>query len=138
MAHHASEPHASAAASSAIRDAIIGFADGLTVPFALTAGLSALGSSKLVLIGGLAELCSGALSMGLGAYLAASTERARYASEERKERHEVATKADAEREECVEILERYGIGREAADAVVRDLCRDEEAWVRVCWSIDDG
>lgn len=58
-----------------VRDVIIGFSDGLTVPFALTAGLSSLGDTKIVIIGGLAELCSGMISMGLGAYLAADTER---------------------------------------------------------------
>ena len=56
-----------------LRNFTIGFADGLTVPFALTAGLSSLGSSKLVIVGGLAELFSGSISMGLGAYLAATT-----------------------------------------------------------------
>jgi hypothetical protein len=58
-----------------MRDVIIGFSDGLTVPFALTAGLSSLGNTKIVIMGGLAELCSGMISMGLGAYLAADTER---------------------------------------------------------------
>lgn len=60
---------------SIMRDVIIGFSDGLTVPFALTAGLSSLGNTKIVIMGGLAELCSGMISMGLGAYLAADTER---------------------------------------------------------------
>jgi hypothetical protein len=60
---------------SILRDVIIGFSDGLTVPFALTAGLSSLGSTKIVIMGGLAELFSGMISMGLGAYLAADTER---------------------------------------------------------------
>lgn len=58
-----------------MRDIIIGFSDGLTVPFALTAGLSSLGNTKLVIMGGLAELFSGMISMGLGAFLAADTER---------------------------------------------------------------
>ena len=58
-----------------VRDIVIGFSDGLTVPFALTAGLSSLGNTKIVIMGGLAELCSGMISMGLGAYLAADTER---------------------------------------------------------------
>ena len=57
-----------------IQDAILGLSDGMTVPFALTAGLSSLGTTRLVIIGGVAELCAGAISMGLGAYLAARTE----------------------------------------------------------------
>ena len=60
--------------SELIRDAIIGLSDGLTVPFALTAGLSSLGSPRIVVLGGLAELFSGSISMGLGAYLASITE----------------------------------------------------------------
>jgi len=104
-----------------IHDAIIGFADGLTVPFALTAGLSSLGSAHLVIIGGLAELCSGAISMGLGAYLAAVTDRDHYISEEQREREEVINKPEAERAEIYEILEEYEIGHEASSAVVRAL-----------------
>lgn len=65
-----------------IRDSIIGFADGLTVPFALTAGLSSLGDVKIVVLGGLAELFAGSISMGLGAYLAAATEKKHYEVEE--------------------------------------------------------
>jgi hypothetical protein len=128
-AHHASEKHSTS--GEVIRDVIIGFADGLTVPFALTAGLSSLGSAKLVIIGGLAELFSGAISMGLGAYLAAVTDRDHYISEEKRERAEVLTKPEAEKLEIVEILEDYGIGRAASEAVVQDLIKDEESWIRV-------
>lgn len=74
---------------SLIRDITIGFADGLTVPFALTAGLSSLGSTKIVVIGGLAELFSGMISMGLGAYLAAATERQHWQAEYERECWEV-------------------------------------------------
>ena len=114
-----------------IRDFTIGFADGLTVPFALTAGLSSLGSAKLVIISGLAELFSGATSMGLGAYLAAATERDRYLSEERRERAEVASEPDAEKEEIREILAKYGVSRTASSAVVDDLILSEDSWVQV-------
>ncbi|KAJ9129782.1 DUF125-domain-containing protein [Pleurostoma richardsiae] len=113
-----------------IRDIIIGFSDGLTVPFALTAGLSSLGNTHLVIVGGLAELFSGAISMGLGAYLAAVTEREHYASEEARERTEVAVYPDVEREEIYEITDRYNISREATMALVDELCRSPEQWVR--------
>jgi len=113
-----------------VRDTIIGFADGLTVPFALTAGLSSLGDTKIVVVGGLAELFSGAISMGLGAYLAAQTEREHYASEEARERDEVARKPEAEREEIFDILAQYGVSRGAAGPLVDELSRDPEAWVR--------
>ena len=128
-AHHDAENHSNAA--DIIRDIIIGFADGLTVPFALTAGLSSLGSSKLVITGGLAELFSGAISMGLGAYLAAVTERDRYLMEEKREREEVATKPEAEKQEIYDVLAPYGIGKDASKAVVDDLVKNEDNWVRV-------
>lgn len=97
--------------SELIRDSIIGFADGITVPFALTAGLSSLGNSKLVVIGGLAELFAGAISMGLGAWLAAMTEKKHYEVEEAREWSEVRDKPDAEAEEIYEIFDKYGIDR---------------------------
>ncbi|KAJ5432612.1 Vacuolar iron transporter 1 [Penicillium daleae] len=126
--HAASECHSESGAI--IRDMTIGFADGMTVPFALTAGLSSLGSSKIVIIGGLAELFSGAISMGLGAYLAAVTDRDHYKSEEAREREEVLTKPSAEKEECFEILDGYGISREASRSVIDCLTQDTEQWIR--------
>ncbi|USW53734.1 Putative Ccc1 family protein [Septoria linicola] len=113
-----------------VRDSIIGFADGLTVPFALTAGLSSLGSSKIVILGGLAELFAGAISMGLGAYLAAKTDRKHYEVEEKRERKEVKECPAAEEEEIYDIFSRYSIPREATIGVVESLKKDEEAWVK--------
>lgn len=127
--HAATERHSESGAI--VRDMTIGFADGMTVPFALTAGLSSLGSSKIVIVGGLAELFSGAISMGLGAYLAAVTDRDHYKCEEAREREEVLTKPGAEKEECLEILDGYGISREASQSVVDCLTRDNEQWIRV-------
>lgn len=83
-----------------------------------------------MIIGGLAELFSGAISMGLGAYLAAVTDRDHYFSEERREREEVVQKPEAEKEECREVLEKYGVSREAAAMVVKDLCKDHDMWVK--------
>jgi VIT1/CCC1 family predicted Fe2+/Mn2+ transporter len=113
-----------------VRDIVIGFADGLTVPFALTAGLSSLNNTQLVVIGGLAELFSGAISMGLGAYLAAATERAHYLSEEARERDEVINQPDAEREEIYAIMAGYFVSREATTPFINDLCCNSEQWVR--------
>lgn len=140
---------------SLIRDITIGFADGLTVPFALTAGLSSLGSTKIVVIGGLAELFSGMISMGLGAYLAAATERQHWQAEYERECWEVdhckyfrlprhshlssvtkrsETGPDREREEIYEVLEKYGISRDGARGVVDELCvptvKGKERWVQ--------
>jgi vacuolar iron transporter family protein len=119
-----------------LRDMIIGFADGLTVPFALTAGLSSLNSTKLVIIGGLAELFSGMISMGLGAYLAAVTERQHWEAEHARECWEVENVPDAERKEVYEILGRYGVSKEAADGVVRELCSDKKEWVRFMMDLE--
>jgi vacuolar iron transporter family protein len=119
-----------------LRDMIIGFADGLTVPFALTAGLSSLNSTKLVIIGGLAELFSGMISMGLGAYLAAVTERQHWEAEHARECWEVENVPDAERNEVYEILARYGVSKESADGVVRELCSDKKEWVRFMMDLE--
>ncbi|KAF2192107.1 DUF125-domain-containing protein [Zopfia rhizophila CBS 207.26] len=113
-----------------VRDAIIGFADGLTVPFALTAGLSSIGSSRLVIIGGLAELFAGAISMGLGAYLAALTEKKHYEVEEARERKEVEEMPEAEEEEIYEIFKPYGIKRKSVRPIVEELKGDKESWVK--------
>ena len=86
----------------------------------------------MVVIGGLAELFSGAISMGLGAYLAAVTERDHYIAEEKRERDEVATKPEAEKEEIYEVLMTYGISREAITPLVSALEANVEEWVRVC------
>ena len=128
--HAATEKHFDS--GEVMRDMIIGLADGMTVPFALTAGLSSLGSSKLVILGGLAELFSGSISMGLGAYLAAVTDRDHYESEEKREREEVVSKPNAEKEEIHGILSGYGISREASQNVVDCLSENHENWIRVC------
>lgn len=114
-----------------VRDAIIGFADGLTVPFALTAGLSSLGSSRLVILGGLAELFAGSISMGLGAYLASVTEKKHYEVEEKRERREVRECPKAEEDEIYEIFEKYGIRRDESKGVVEGLRANEDMWVQV-------
>lgn len=93
--------------------------------------MNRLGSARLVVIGGLAELFSGAISMGLGAYLAAVTERDHYIAEEKREREEVTTKPEAEKEEIYEILMAYGIGHDAVTPLVTALEANVEEWVRV-------
>lgn len=135
--HHDGPTHAEAHSNNnndLIRDITIGFADGLTVPFALTAGLSSLGSTKLVVIGGLAELFSGMISMGLGAYLAAATERQHWEAEYAREAWEVDHCPDRERDEIYEVLDKYGISRDAARPLVNELCvhdpKGKERWVQ--------
>ncbi|KAK5171178.1 Protein ccc1 [Saxophila tyrrhenica] len=113
-----------------VRDSIIGFSDGLTVPFALTAGLSSLGNSKIVILGGIAELFAGSISMGLGAYLASTNDKCHYDSEERRERQEVKDTPEEEEEEIYVIFEKYGISRQESRGVVEGLKACEDHWVQ--------
>ncbi|WPH05055.1 Vacuolar iron transporter [Acrodontium crateriforme] len=112
-----------------IRDCIIGFADGLTVPFALTAGLFLLGSTRLVVLAGLAELFAGSVSMGLGAWLAAITDAKYYDIEHEKKRREVQETPAEEEEEMYGIFSKFGIEREECRIMAERLKRDEEMWV---------
>lgn len=116
-----------------VSNAIIGFADGLTVPFALTAGLTSFGNQQLVVIGGIAELVAGALSMGLGAYLAASTERTAYLAQEQREIEEVKDEFRMEKqkiEETYAIFDSYGMERERVAPLVDGLRENKDVWVK--------
>ncbi|KAI8877737.1 DUF125-domain-containing protein [Backusella circina FSU 941] len=112
-----------------VRDTIIGLSDGLTVPFALAAGLSSLGSSKIVIYGGAAELVSGAISMGLGGYLAARSEIEHYKTERQREEREIIECPQDEEEEIVDILEPYGLDRETIQPIIEKLKADPVKFV---------
>ena len=104
--------------------------DGLTVPFALAAGLSgAVASTDIVLVAGLAEIAAGAIAMGLGGYLAGKSDVEHYASERRREVREVAEIPDAEATEVMQLLESYGVNPEEARPVVDAIRRRPDAWV---------
>lgn len=105
-------------------DIIIGLSDGLTVPFALTAGLSLLGNLKLVITGGLAELVSGAISMGLGGFLAARLEYEYYHSEVKKEKLEFFKKPEFVNEEAAEIMLELGALEQTVSLFLKDLDRE--------------
>ncbi|EME46218.1 hypothetical protein DOTSEDRAFT_86825 [Dothistroma septosporum NZE10] len=113
-----------------VRDSIIGFADGLTVPFALTAGLSSLGSSKVVILGGLAELFAGSISMGLGAYLAAITERKHFQVAAKRQRQKIGKGVNVEEQAIYGIFEQYGVSRAASRGVMDGLRLNEDMWVQ--------
>jgi VIT1/CCC1 family predicted Fe2+/Mn2+ transporter len=102
-------------------DMIIGLSDGLTVPFALTAGLSSLGDSRLVITGGLAELVSGAISMGLGGYLAAKSEEEYYKSQVKKEKLEFFRKPELINQEVAEIMFELGASEQTIGSFLKDL-----------------
>ncbi|GAB4840448.1 Vacuolar iron transporter 1 [Ancistrocladus abbreviatus] len=117
-------------AGEVIRDIIIGVSDGLTVPFALAAGLSgANATSSIVLTAGIAEVAAGAISMGLGGYLAAKSEADHYKRELKREQEEIITIPDAEAAEIAEILAQYGIEPHEYAPVIAALRRKPQAWL---------
>jgi VIT1/CCC1 family predicted Fe2+/Mn2+ transporter len=116
--------------SAAVRDVVIGMADGLTVPFALAAGLSgAAASSGIVVTAGIAEIAAGSIAMGLGGYLAARSDVEHYASEREREVREVKEKKDAERDEVSEVFEGYGLTKEQIAPILDAFEKDHPAWV---------
>jgi vacuolar iron transporter family protein len=116
--------------SEQVRDVVIGMADGLTVPFALAAGLSAaVTQTHVVVTAGLAEIIAGAIAMGLGGYLAARTDMEHYDSEERRETFEIKNLRAHELEEVREIFDGYGLKGADLDNVVNALASDEKRWV---------
>jgi vacuolar iron transporter family protein len=117
-------------ASNTIRDIVIGMSDGLTVPFALAAGLSgAVESTGLIVTAGSAEIAAGAIAMGLGGYLAAKTDAEHYASEKARERRETVEAPDEETEEVAQIFRSYGLAEAMATTVARAIRRDRGRWV---------
>jgi VIT1/CCC1 family predicted Fe2+/Mn2+ transporter len=118
------------ASSEAVRDIVIGMSDGLTVPFALAAGLSgALESSSLIVVAGLAEVVAGAIAMGLGGYLAASSDTEHYVTERAREEREVRDIPSAEAAELTTVLTSYGLSAEESAPIVTALRKRPEAWV---------
>jgi vacuolar iron transporter family protein len=114
----------------AVRDIVIGMSDGLTVPFALAAGLSgAVESTSIVITAGLAEIAAGSIAMGLGGYLAARSDAEHYASERLREQAEVRDIPAAEAKEVIDVFTAYGVSAEASAPVVRALQARPEAWI---------
>jgi VIT1/CCC1 family predicted Fe2+/Mn2+ transporter len=117
-------------ASDSIRDVVIGMSDGLTVPFALAAGLSgAVGSTALIVVAGLAEIAAGGIAMGLGGYLAARSDAEHYTIERARELAETGAKPAAEAAEVTHILRSFGLAADESAPIVAALRRRPEAWV---------
>ncbi len=113
-----------------VRDVVIGMADGLTVPFALAAGLSgAVSSTHLIVLAGMAEIAAGSIAMGLGGFLAARGDEEHYASERLREEREIIERTRDEEEEIYEIFEEYGVARAESLPVLEALKRRPQAWV---------
>jgi VIT1/CCC1 family predicted Fe2+/Mn2+ transporter len=126
-------------ASDTVRDVVIGMSDGLTVPFALAAGLSgAVAATGLIVTAGLAEIAAGSIAMGLGGYLASKTDDNHYQAELDRERREVREVPEREAEEVRDILADYGLDPEQAGTVVAALQRDPERWVTFMMKFELG
>ena len=126
-------------ATEVVRDLVIGMSDGLTVPFALAAGLSgAAAASSVVVTAGLAEIIAGSIAMGLGGYLAARSEVEHYISERAREVKEVAEKPEAEKAEVAELLEEFGLTAEEGARVAEALSHRPDAWVKFMMRFELG
>ena len=127
---HPIHPERHFTGNQTVRDLVLGMADGLTVPFALAAGLTgAIETTWIIVVAGLAEIAAGAIAMGLGGYLAARSEAEHYESERTREHHEVREKPEAEVAEVMEVLESYGVKAEEARPLVDSLRRNPQGWV---------
>lgn len=116
-------------AGETVRDVVIGMSDGLTVPFALAAGLSgAVAASRIVVTAGLAEVAAGSIAMGLGGYLAARSDAEHYATELAREEREIVEVPDVEAAEVTDILESYGVEPRDAAVVVKAMRQDRDKW----------
>jgi VIT1/CCC1 family predicted Fe2+/Mn2+ transporter len=117
-------------ASEFVRDIVIGMADGLTVPFALAAGLSGADTTtRIIVVAGLAEIAAGSIAMGLGGYLAARNDSDHYASELKREQREVEEIPDEEAREVLEVFETYGLTHAEAVPIVESLRQRPRQWI---------
>jgi vacuolar iron transporter family protein len=117
-------------AGNFVRDVVIGISDGLTVPFALAAGLSgAVQSTHLVVVGGLAEIAAGSIAMGLGGYLAARGDAEHYEQERDREYREIKEIPEEEMAEVSRVFQQYGLTQEESNSISEALSRRPDAWV---------
>ncbi len=121
-------------ASASVRDVVIGMADGLTVPFALAAGISgavtaSANATRLVVTAGLAEIAAGSIAMGLGGYLAAKTDAEHYAAEREREIRETVELPDVETEEVAKVFREYGLNDAQMAPVVQAIVCNQKNWV---------
>jgi VIT1/CCC1 family predicted Fe2+/Mn2+ transporter len=126
-------------ASDTVRDLVIGMSDGLTVPFALAAGLSgAVSTSNVIITAGLAEIAAGSIAMGLGGYLAARSDAEHYASERRREIQEMRDKPEVETEEVAQVFRTFGLSEAHLAPVVEALKAKPEAWLEFMMRFELG
>jgi len=126
----APHPHKHFTGKAVVRDIVIGLSDGLTVPFALAAGLSgAVDATSIVITAGLAEIAAGSIAMGLGGYLAAKTDVEHYATEWATEEQATIEMPEREAEEVARDFRGYGLDEATVAMVVRAVCNDRKRWV---------
>jgi VIT1/CCC1 family predicted Fe2+/Mn2+ transporter len=126
-------------ASETVEDIVIGMADGLTVPFALTAGLSgAVSATSIVITAGLAEIAAGSIAMGLGGYLAGRTAVEHYQNELKREYYEVEAVPHIERKEVTDFFAGIGLSPESQERIADELCRDKDRWVEFMMRFELG
>src|SRR5258707_12631580 len=118
-------------ADDTVRDIVIGMSDGLTVPFALDAGLTgvATATTGIIVTAGLAEIAAGSIAMGLGGYLAAKSDAEHYAKEREREKREVAEIPHEEMREGAEVFQEYGLTEEQTWPIVEALRRQPQKWI---------
>jgi VIT1/CCC1 family predicted Fe2+/Mn2+ transporter len=116
--------------SAIVRDVVIGMSDGLTVPFALAAGLTgAVNTTAIIVTAGLAEIAAGSIAMGLGGYLAAKSDAEHYAKEREREKREVAEIPHEEMREVAEVFQAYGLTEDETWPIVQALRRQPKNWI---------
>ncbi|MEO6919354.1 MAG: VIT1/CCC1 transporter family protein [Collimonas sp.] len=116
-------------ASDTVRDIVIGMADGLTVPFALAAGISgAAVGIDIIVTAGVAEIAAGSIAMGLGGYLAGRTQRQHYYAERAREEEEILNVPHRERKEVIDIMAQYGVTKQECEPMLAGLERNPIAW----------
>jgi vacuolar iron transporter family protein len=125
--------------SDIIRDVVIGMADGLTVPFALAAGLTgAVDHNSIIITAGIAEICAGSIAMGLGGYLAGRTEIEHYDSELKREYREIKEFYETEKREVREVFADYGLSEESQHLIADELAKDDKKWVEFMMRFELG
>lgn len=125
--------------SDLLTDIVIGMSDGLTVPFALAAGLSgAVDSTSVIVIAGIAEIAAGSIAMGLGGYLAGKTEQDHYSSELKKEYWEIDHKRDIEIEEVRKVFADWGLSKEIQQQATDEIIKDRDKWVEFMMKYELG
>ena len=128
--HHTDHKENHLTSSDFLRDVVIGMSDGLTVPFALAAGLSgAVDSTHIIVIAGIAEIAAGSIAMGLGGYLSGKTEQDHYINEEKREYYEVENLREREIEETKEFFANIGLSKDLQEKATTEISQDKKRWV---------